>query len=180
MNINPSGNTCSFAPVPVFQEALSIAKHLIDIDEGDELEAFENMVENQLISGTTASGEGGDNLLMYAVQNAALFSFSAMLNALGEDASVGLNHQNWDGNTVWHVMALHLHDLEFLSSGGWFNEVHDVLNDLPSLSIDWSLRNTLNETALETAQRLEKSHLAEWLVMQGAGSENQPMDIDGE
>lgn len=180
MNINPPYNTWPFALGKASQETLQTAKQLIHSDDVDELEALEEMVENQLVSGTTPSGEGGDNLLMYAVQNASLHSFSAMLTALGEDASVGLNHQNWDGNTVWHVMALCLHDVEFLNSCGWFNEVHNVLNDLPSLSIDWSLRNTLHETALETARRLERNHLAEWLVMHGAGSESPSLGINAE
>lgn len=180
MNIHPSGNTWPFALGPSSQEALQTAKHLIDIDEGDELEAFEQMLEDQLVSGTTPSGGGSDNLLMYAVQKAALFSFSAMVSTLGEDASVGLNHQNLDKNTVWHLMAIHLSDGNFSESGGWFNVVDKLLDDLPGLSIDWSLRNNLNETALETARQLGKDHLANWLEMRGAGHANPPMDIDGE
>lgn len=180
MNINSTGNTWPFALGPSSQETLQTAKHRIHVDDGAELEAFEQMLDDQVVAGTTPSGEGGDNLLMYAVQEAALFSFSAMVSALGEDASVGLNHQNWDGNTVWHLMALHLHDLEFLETGGWFNEAHDLLEALPGLSIDWSQRNAEGETALEMAQRLGKGHLAGWLEMHGAGQANPPMDIDSE
>lgn len=179
MNIHPSGNTWSSALGPSPHGTLQAAKNLIDVDEGGALETFEQMLAEQVISGTTPSGESGNNLLMYAVQKAALFSFSSMVSTLGDDAPEGLNHQNWHGNTVWHLMALHLGDLEFLETGGWFNEVHDLLDALPDHPIDWSLRNLQDETALETAQRLGKGHLADWLTAHGADQVHAPMDIGG-
>ena len=143
-------------------DAMQIAKALIDEDLAENIEQFEGMLKRGLVSATTPIGNG-ENLITYAVRKHALFSFSVMVCAqAGEDPAV-LNGQDRQGNSVWHHIALHLDDVNFLAGGSWPAELGALLTAHPRLPIDWQSINHLNETPLDVARRLDKTHLAAWI-----------------
>lgn len=113
--------------------------------------------------------------MIYAVKKAALFSFSDMIRAHDREVEAGtamadFHQTDWDGNSAWHAIALYLGDNEFRETGGWLNELNELLRDRPNLHIDWSLPNANNQTPHEIAVEPGKSKMAAWIQNQGADS----------
>lgn len=80
--------------------------------------------------------------MIYAVKKAALFSFYDMIRAHDREVEAGtamadFHQTDWDGNSAWHAIALYLGDNEFRETGGWLNELNELLHDCPNLHIDW-------------------------------------------
>ncbi len=55
-----------------------------------------------------------------------------------------------------------------------------MLEDYPSLQIDWGLRNMQHQTPLDVAQDLHKGQIAAWIQQQMEGHAVQPMYVDSE
>lgn len=167
------------------QQTIHEVKELIDGDDAEQVDELESLLEQGVITANTPSGENGECLVTYAVRQYALFSFSAMVTAHAEAVEAGfavedLNQTDWDGNSAWHALALHLNDNEFFETGGWPNEMNRVLGSHPLLQIDWDLRNLQDQTPLEVAQALNKSHIATWITRQMEGHAALPMDVDSD
>ncbi|WP_382162826.1 hypothetical protein [Hydrogenophaga sp. ANAO-22] len=161
MNVNfahhwPAG------PMHLPEHLVATAKALIDADETEQLEQLGAMLEQGVITANTPSGENGETLLIYAVRQSALFSF---LDMVAHPGAGDLNETDWDGNSAWHAMALHLNNGVFESSG-WLDHLDELLEDNPHLQIDWGLRNMHNQTPLDVALHLDKQLIAGWIAGQ--------------
>lgn len=165
MNINPNTPVGFFPQLPNGEELIRAAKDLIDTDAHEDFDALQDMLNAGLVRGTSPIGEEGENLLMYAVRQCACDHFTVMSDRLAAEEPHALNHQNWDGNSVWHLMALHVDDHDFLSSSStWFYELDALLEDHPELQIDWTLQNLQGRTPREVAQDENKPLLANWMT----------------
>lgn len=165
MNIHLNIHAGAFQQFLAEQEHIHLAKNLIDTDTDEDFDALQDMLNEGLVRGTSPIGEGGENLLMYAVRQCACSPFTVMAHRLAAEEPHALNHQNWDGNSVWHLMALHVDDHNFFSSGStWFYELDALLEDHPELQIDWTLQNLQGRTPWEVAQDENKPHLANWMT----------------
>jgi hypothetical protein len=169
MNVNfahhwPAG------PMHLPEHPVDTAKALIDADDTEQLEQLGSMLEQGVITANTPSGENGETLLIYAVRQRALFSFVDMA---GHPGAGDLNAADWNGNSAWHAIALHVDNEDFER---WLDELGWLLED-NNLQIDWDLLNMNNETPLEVAQRLNKNLIADWITRQMEHSAHPPMHI---
>jgi hypothetical protein len=177
MNVTFVTSSTSLPTTP--QQTIALAKTLIDDDDAKELDKLVEMLDAGTITSNTPSGENGETLLMYAVRQYALLAFLDM----AEHASANhldLNVTDWNGNSVWHAIALYLDDGEFSEAGGWPNRLDELLAEHPQLQIDWTLRNLHDETPLDAATNLGKAQVAAWITSQMEGPAAHPMDIDSD
>lgn len=179
MNINSFGHSLAFQFGPNAQQTLQIARALIEEDSTETSDQLAAMLDSGTITANTPSGDNGENLLMYAVKQYALFSFLDMVEHASAE-HLDLNVTDWNGNSAWHWIALHLHDDEFFGGGGWPNQLDDLLAEHPQIQIDWTLRNGDDNTPLDVAKNLGKTQLAAWITKQMESPPTHPMEVDWE
>lgn len=170
MNVN-SAHPGIPGPLHFPENPVDEARELILADDTDELARLAEMLEQGVVTANTPSGENGETLLIYAVRQRALFSFVDMA---GHPGAGDLNAADWNGNSAWHAIALHVDNEDFER---WLDELGWLLED-NNLQIDWGLLNMNNETPLEVAQHLNKNLIADWITRQMEHSAHPPMHID--
>lgn len=153
------------------EDLTEVASNAIFSSNGSKLQGT---LQQGLVDATTTTTTG-ETLIVLAVRIDRPQAFEDLLLDFPAYRAREFNDQDRDGDTLLHHVARHRAHESFTPGvqAPWRRNLCNFLETFGA-TLDWGIRNNENETALDLASRLGKSHLAGVLK---AYSANAPRSI---